>query len=322
VGQISPAFCRGTSAGGNDQGSIFVIMPDGLPKDTAQQRTYRAFEALVAGEDAAIDLAQAALLIASIEYPDLDMVASMAQLDALARRVRTVLALPSPDIQSQLPDDVDPLAVIEAMNEVLFAEEGFHGNQEDYANPNNSFLNKVLEDRTGIPITLSLVYIEVGKRVGIQIDGIGLPYHFVVGCRLPEGMIYIDSFARGLLLSERECRERIRQMTQNKIKVHPHWFVPVSHKQFLARMLSNLKRIYLDQEQYERTLVICDFLVMLMPRTAIERRDRGVVHLQLKHYVRALHDLMAYTELAPHASDRYEILHQIKAIRQIIAMMN
>ncbi|MBV9229504.1 MAG: transglutaminase family protein [Chloroflexi bacterium] len=297
-------------------------MADRFPKDTAQQRTYRAFEALVAGEDAAIDLAQAALLIASIAYPDLDMAHYVAQLDALARRARAILALPNPDTLPQLPAETDPLAVISALNRVLFDEEQFHGNKEDYYNPDNSFFNKVLEKRRGIPITLSLLYIEVGKRVGIQIDGIALPYHFMVRARLAEGLTYIDPYEGGLLLSEQQCKLRIRQMVRGKIKMHAHWFEPISHKLFLARMLNNLKRCYLDKEDYERTLVICDLIILLIPHFSGEWRDRGIIHLQLKHYARALHDLTTYLELAPQADDRSEILSHIKTIRQLMAMMN
>jgi regulator of sirC expression with transglutaminase-like and TPR domain len=297
-------------------------MTERYPQDTARQRVYRAFEALVSGEDTAIDLAQAALLIASIEYPDLDMAHYISQLDALARRVRGILALPPPDALPQIPEDLDPLTVIEAMNTVLFIEEEFHGNQTDYYHPNNSFLNKVLDDRTGIPITLSLLYIEVGRRVGIEIEGIGLPFHFMVRCRLTEGVIYIDPFSGGKLLTERNCRDLIRHMAKGKIKIYPQWFEPVSHRQFLARVLNNLKRISIDNEEYERALAICNLIVLLVPHAFAERRDRGIVHLQLKHYAHALHDLQAYVELVPHADDRHEILNHIKAIRQIIAMMN
>src|ERR1700682_5417260 len=174
-------------------------MTDRYSKDTAQQRAYRAFEALITGEDTAIDLAQASLLIASIAYPGLDSEHYMAQLDALARRVRAVLALPDHDTLPQLPDDTHTLSVIEAINQVLFAEEHFHGNEDDYHNPNNSFLNFVLEQHTGIPISLSIIYMEVGSRVGIQVDGIGLPMHFVIRCRLTEDYIYIDPFHNGRL---------------------------------------------------------------------------------------------------------------------------
>ena len=277
---------------------------------------------MVAGEDAAIDLAQAALLIACIEYPDLDMQPYLAQLDALARRVRDSLALAPPDIQPMLPPEIDPLTVLHAINQVLFSEEQFRGNQDDYENPDNSYLNKVLEKHTGLPITLALLYIEVGKRVGIPINGIGLPYHFMAGCPTPEGMIYIDAFHGGRLLTQQECKDHLRQMFKHRIKFYLHWFKPVSHKQFLVRLLNNLKRAYLEKEQYERTIAVCDLILALTPQAAIELRDRGIIHLQLKHYSRALHDLIAYVDLAPDAEDRYEMQGHIKSIRQMIAMMN
>ncbi len=299
-------------------------MAERFPKETAQQRTYRAFEVLAAGDDAAIDLAQGALLIASIAYPELDMAPYMAQLDLLASRVRSLLEIPPHEAET--PEKIDALAALHALNQVLFKEEQFHGNQEDYMSPENSFFNRVLEEHTGIPITLSLLYIEVARRVGIQIEGVGLPYHFMVRYRSAERSIYIDPFEGGLLFSEKECKERIRRMaeqiTGGRIKLHAHWFAPVTHRQFLFRMLNNLKHIYLRNEDYPNALPICDLMILLMPQIAHERRDRGIVHLQLKHYARALHDLMVYLQLAPMAKDRSEIQNQIKSIRQIIATLN
>ena len=290
---------------------------------TAQQRAYRELAEIVAKEDAEIDLTQAALLIATIAYPDLDSARYLTQLSELAQRVRSVLALPSPAEMPELPDDIDPLAVITAMNTVLFEQEDFHGNYSDYYNPNNSFLNQVLEQKTGIPITLSLLYIEVGKRVGIQLDGIGLPFHFVVGCRLSDGNTwYIDPFERGQLMSEQQCRIHIRRLAGGKIRFHAHWFHPVTHKQLLIRMLTNLKNSYMHHENFPLALAVCDRLVLLAPTVAQERRDRGIVHLQLKHYVRALYDLKAYTEMAPEAEDRKEMLEYIRTLRQTISMMN
>jgi regulator of sirC expression with transglutaminase-like and TPR domain len=297
-------------------------MTDQHAKDTAQQRIYRAFAALLAGDDEAIDLVQAALLIASTQYPDLDMAYYTAQLDNLARRVRTELALPAPDLQPTLPAETDVLHVIHAMNKILFEEEQFHGNRDDYHNPNNSFLNKVLEERAGIPVTLSLIYTEVGRRVGIQIDGIGMPYHFLVRCHSPQGFIYIDPYEGGLQMSERSCRERIRQMAQHRIKFHAQWLEPFTHRHWLTRILNNLKRTYINQDDYERVLPICDLLIMLNPRAAEEWRDRGLIHLQLKHYSHAIKNLKVYIEFAPEASDRYEILNYIKTARQMLAMLN
>jgi regulator of sirC expression with transglutaminase-like and TPR domain len=297
-------------------------MTDQHAKDTAQQRTYRAFAALLAGDDETIDLAQAALLIASTQYPDLDMAYYTAQLDSLAQRVRTALALPNPHLQPTLPAEIETPQVIEAMNKILFEEEQFHGNRDDYHNPNNSFLNKVLEEHTGIPVTLSLIYAEVGKRVGIQIDGIGMPYHFLVRCQSPQGFIYIDPYEGGLQMSERSYRERMRQIAQHRIKFHSQWLEPSTRRYWLMRILNNLKRIYINQDDYNRALTICDLLIMLYPQTVEERRDRGLIYLQLKRYSHAIKDLKAYTELMPEASDRYEILNYVKMARQMLAMLN
>jgi regulator of sirC expression with transglutaminase-like and TPR domain len=298
-------------------------MKNNFSKDTAQQRTYRAFETLVANQDAAIDLLQGALLIASTAYPDLDMSHSLAQLDALAGRVRALLTLPDPHTSPQFPPEVDIMAVLRAMNQILFEEEHFQGNRSDYFNPDNSFFNRVLEEHKGIPITLSLLYIEVGKRVGIQLAGVALPYQFMVSCQLSTGdVIYIDPFEQGLQLSMEECKQRIHRMSHGRLQINRHWFEAVSHKHFLLRMLNNLKHIYLEQDNYDCALFICDLILLLVPRYAHEWRDRGTLHLQLKHYARAKHDLMRYLELAPRAEDRDEILEHIQAIREMIAKMN
>ncbi|GAC1361056.1 MAG: SirB1 family protein [Ktedonobacteraceae bacterium] len=285
-------------------------------------RIIRAFEALAAREDEEIDLAQAALLIASIAYPDLDQAQYLTRLDELARRVRRLLALPDPELAPRLPEDIEPLTILEALNTVLFEDEKFRGNQDDYYNPNNSFLNKVLETHTGIPITLSLLYIEVGRRVGIQIDGIGFPYHFMVRHQWENSVVYIDPFSGGTLLNEQDCEARLHQIAQHRVKLHAQWFEPITHRHMLIRVLNNLKRIYIDKENYEYALAICDLIVLLLPQAAAERRDRGLMHLQLKHYGKALQDLNTYLEQAPQSEDRYEIRNHIKTIRQALALLN
>lgn len=156
----------------------------------------------------------------------------------------------------------------------------------------------------------------------MQIDGIGLPFHFVMRCRLPDGAIYIDSYENGRLLSEEDCRELVHRMLRGRATFNSLWLEPVSNKQFLVRMLSNLKHIYIHKRDYVRALSICDRILLLVPHAALERRDRGIIHVHLKHHARALRDLKAYVELAPEAEDVAEINRQIRSIRQIIAMMN
>ncbi len=295
-------------------------MSESFSEDTLQSRVLKAFAALVSGADASIDLARAALLIACTAYPELKPESYLEQLDALALRVRAYLDPPAP--ASGGPSCLPVLDIIAAMNEVLFQQERFHGNREDYYNPANSFLNDVLERRTGLPITLSLLYMEVGRRVGVQFDGIGLPFHFVVGRLLPRGRIYIDPYEAGRIYTARECRERVRHMLGGEVKLYTQWFEPISYRHLLARLLNNLKHIYLRAEDYACALAICDHLVLLLPHSPPERRERGAIHLQLKHYGRALRDLSTYAELAPHAQDVDEIRLQIKTLRQIIAKMN
>lgn len=293
-------------------------------EQNAQQRAYRAFKMLAEGEDEAIDLAQAALLIATIEYPDLDMSSYLEQLDALARRVRFLLALPSPDLLPVLPEGIAPLKVLEALNVILFEQERFRGNRQDYYNPANSFLNRVLESHVGIPITLSVLYMEVGRRVGLSLVGIGLPFHFMVGCSLPQGtMLYIDPFEQGHFMDEHACRLLVQRMAgRGRIRFQPEWFTPVSKKQLLKRMLTNLKHSYLRSDAYELALAACNRLLILEPVAPFEWRDRGLVHLQLKHYGKAFRDLKTYLEQAPQADDRDEIMRHLQHIRQLIAMLN
>lgn len=287
-----------------------------------QQRARTAFVALIAGNDADIDLARAALLIANEEYAELDLAHYVAQLDLLAERVREMLGLSPSENPFQGASKSELIDVLVAINSVLFDQEHFRGAEKDYYNPCNSFLNDVLERHRGIPITLSLIYMEIGKRLGVQIEGVGLPLHFVVRCRLPDGAIYIDPYDGGRLLSEQECRELVNRMLRGKATFNPRWLEPVSNKQFLMRMLTNLKYIYLSKKDFARALSICDRILLLVPQAPIERRDRGIIHLHLKHHARALLDLKAYVELAPEADDVVEVRRQISAIRQIIAMMN
>ena len=287
-----------------------------------QQRARTAFVALIAGDDADIDLARAALLIANEEYPELDIAHYIEQLDGLAERVRELLGLCPSEKLSQASSKPEMIDVLLAINSVLFDQEHFSGAEKNYYNHRNSFLNDVLERHTGIPITLSLIYIEVGKRLGVQMDGIGLPLHFVVRCRLTDEVIYIDPYDGGRLLSEQECRALVYRLLRGKAIFNPRWLEPVSKRQFLVRMLSNLKHIYVSKKDFVRALSICDRLLLLVPDAAVERRDRGIVHLQLKHHARALRDLKAYVELEPEADDAAEVRRQISAIRQIIAMMN
>lgn len=293
-------------------------MTEEFSGQTGQQALYRRFKTQVEGEDDAIDLARSALLIAMFVYPELDMDSYLVRLDALAQCVREVIAAQA-DSQDEEPS---PLRTLYALNQVLFNEEEFHGNADDYYNADNSFLNRVLDEHTGLPITLSLLYMEVARRVGLPMYGVGLPYHFVVCCPLPDKKIYIDPFERGLLMSEKICRERIRQLSNGRVRIPRQAFEPISNRHLLVRLLTNLKHIYLNAEDYSHMLIMCNLILFLLPDLAKEYRDRGIIHYQLQHYGRALRDLRRYVDLDPDAKDRYEILNHIKMIRETIARLN
>jgi regulator of sirC expression with transglutaminase-like and TPR domain len=227
-----------------------------------------AFAGAVAGPDSAIDLGRAALLIAHIEHPGLPVDRYLATLDRLARA-------------STADRAADPARRLDRLREFLFAEQGFRGNLEDYYDPRNSCLNDVLDRRLGIPITLALVVIEVGRRVGLEIDGIGLPGHFVVQARVGGDAILLDPFAEGGRLTPAACAGLVERALGRPVTLRPEHFEPVSRRQFLARVLMNLKAAYGRRRAWARALAATERLLILDPTSAAEMRDGRALRLQL-----------------------------------------
>lgn len=289
----------------------------------ARQRVRQAFMNSIAGDEASIDLARAALLIAAEEDPDLDIGRYLERLEGLAEQVRAHLVLTSDQADADPTTEHACLEILRAMNMVLFEQEHFRGSRVDYYNPQNSFLNRVLERRLGIPLSLSLLYMEVGKRLGLRLAGVGMPFHFIVHCALPEGAgLFIDPYEKGKFLSAPDCRRRLVQIFKDPANLDAHWLEPLPPKQILIRLLTNLKHIYLHKNDFQRALDVCDRILLLNPQLASDIRDRGVIAFHLKLYSRALRDLSTYLELTPQADDLSEVKQQIRVIRQIIAMMN
>ena len=194
-----------------------------------------------------------------------------------------------------------------ALNHYLFQELGFRGNTEQYYDARNSYLNEVLDRRTGIPITLSLVYIEVGRRAGLEVEGVGLPGHFVVRVQTPARGLLVDPFHGGTLLSEKDCQERLDRIFSGKVKLEPKMLRPCGHKDMVERVLRNLKAIHLRDEDKLRALRVVDLLVALQPTSAEDLRDRGVLYAALDCYGVAARDLESYLALAPRAKDAEEL---------------
>jgi regulator of sirC expression with transglutaminase-like and TPR domain len=282
----------------------------------------RRFTQVALGPDP--DLAVAALLIARVEYPQLDAGRYLAQLDFIGEEAgrRLAAAVPAPDT----PDDVDAerYARVLTLNAYLFDELGFAGNEADYGDPRNSFLNEVIDRRTGIPITLSLVYMEIARRAGLPIEGVNFPGHFLLRCParrdLPRAEdLIIDPFHGGALLS----RDRLAQESG-------HAMLPRATKpQILSRMLVNLKRVYVKMQSFPQARVVSDLLVAVDPSAIGELRDRGLLAYHLKDFSAALRDLQAYLRLIPSGEqdeeerqDRERIWEHVKTLRKRVASLN
>ena len=246
-------------------------------------------------DDASVDLACAALLFALVEYPDLDIDHELSLLDSLAAGAAL-----------RLGDNRETIFAINTLSEYLFDEVGLQGNTDEYYDPRNSYLNQVLKRQLGIPITLSLVYLEVGKRLGIPLVGIGMPGHFLLRHRDETGL-FVDPFNRGILLSEEECAQRLTEITQSHLDWDANYLVPISNREYIARMLRNLKGIYLQQRNFSQALSIMDHLVQVQPDASAELRDRGLVKHRLGMKPEAAEDFAKYLETAPLDHDSEEL---------------
>jgi regulator of sirC expression with transglutaminase-like and TPR domain len=270
-----------------------------------------AFAHLVRQPDASIDLAEGSLLIAKAEYPDLDIPSYLVRLDAMADDVRG-LAGASPD----------PHRLIAGLNEHLFRRLGFRGNAEDYYDPKNSFLNEVLDRRLGIPITLSALYLEVGRRLGLCVRGVGMPGHFLVKYQGRGEEIVVDPFAGGAIVSPGECQRILDRIYDGKMRFEPRMLSAVGTRQILTRMLANLKAIYFNNEDYGKALSVVEHLLILHPQEPTEIRDRGLLSCQLRRYAEAIADLERYLRLAPEADDSETIREHLCALRKRAAALN
>jgi regulator of sirC expression with transglutaminase-like and TPR domain len=268
------------------------------------------FTEMVSREDDQIDLAQAALLIAAEEYPRLKVALYLERLDYFADFAGKRAA-----------DSRNPIEVVTALNATLFEQLGFRGNRESYYDPRNSYLNAVIDRRTGIPITLTVVYIEVAKRIGFPVKGVGLPFHFIAKHEAEGGDLFIDPFNAGGLLGSAGCDALITQMSGGKVELRPEHLEAMTNRQILARMLSNLLGIYSASDR-PRALAAIDRILLIDPGSTPHIRDRGLLLAAVGHRTPAIEELERYLELDPDAGDADTIREQIKAIRQSQARLN
>jgi regulator of sirC expression with transglutaminase-like and TPR domain len=282
-----------------------------LEAQVTEPRARRRLSDVLSREDGSFDLAEAALLIAHEEYPDLDVSGYLSRLDLMGAELR-----------ERLLEEPRPERAVMALNRYLFHEQGFKGNTSEYYDPRNSYLNDVLDRRIGIPITLSTVYIEVASRAGLEVEGVGLPGHFIVRVHTPVRGLLIDPFHCGALLSEQECQDRLDRIFGGNVKMEARHLVRCERKAMLERMLQNLKSIYLKQGDLVRALRVVEQLLEVDPQNANEIRDRGTIYAALDCYALAARDLETYLERAPRNPRAEEFAAKVAALKNKAARVN
>lgn len=268
------------------------------------------FAALVA-DDATLSVLEAAVAVAQSEYPQLDALEVLAEVDALADKLRR-----------RIPADAAPLQRLRLVNRYFFQELAFSGNVNDYYDPRNSYLPDVLKTRRGIPITLALLYVELATQVGLSAAGVSFPGHFLVKLRMPRGEVVIDPFT-GHSLSREELDERLMPYKRQRGLIGDFeaplglFLQSATPRDIIARLLRNLKEIHRTSEDWQRLLATADRLVVLLPESWEERRDRGLVHAELGHVRAAVRDLETYLEHRPDADDAAALKQRLGELRRL-----
>ena len=269
---------------------------------------------IVAAPEEEIDLAEAALVVAALEYPGLDVPGYLARLDEIADTLKR-----------RLRRDIGPTETLIALNRYLFDEIGFRGNVDDFYDPRNSYLNDVLDRRLGIPITLSLVYVEVGRRVGLALHGVSFPGHFLVKCAMRNGAVVLDPYARGVSLSVEDLQERLKVLRGGATPAPDmvgQMIAAAGKKAILARMLRNLKGIYRERRDLQRALAAADGIISLEPAAAEEYRDRAGLYSDMECFRAALSDFRSYLMLRPGAEDAAVVQRRVVELQQIASRLN
>ena len=262
------------------------------------------FASLVA-DDASFALMEAAVAVAQDETPRLDTQAVLAEIDALTER-----------LQRRLPADASPIQRLRLLNRYFFQDLGFAGNVNDYYAADNSYIHRVLAQRSGIPITLALLYIELAGGIGLQARGISFPGHFLIKVKMPQGEVVIDPFS-GRSLSREDLDERLAPFKRRRGLVDDMdmplglFLQPATPREIVARLLRNLKEIHRSAEDWPRLVQVQDRLVCLLPDEPGERRDRGLARAEMGQDAAAAEDLRAYLAACPGADDAQAIRERL-----------
>ena len=271
---------------------------------------YEDFRRAAGCPDERVDVARAALAIASDDYHNLPASDYLSRIDALAV-----------EVAERVGADSSVYRCITGLNDVLFQRHGYCGNRAEYFDPKNSFLNEVMDRKKGIPITLSVLYMEVGQRIGLPLHGVGFPGHFLVKYLDDEQEIVIDPFNSGEIQSKAGLENLLRQLYGRAVPLHPDLLEPITKKQIIRRMLNNLKSIYLRANDFLKGLSMVERLVILDP-AAEDIRDRGVIYLKLECFRQALEDLETYLRLVPDAEDAMAVKEQVVKLAKQVSQIH
>ncbi len=261
-----------------------------------------------------LNLAEAALVIASDEYPQLAVAAYIERIDDLAATLR-----------KRLRPDIAPGDKLALLNHYLFEELGFTANSDDYYDPRNSYLNEVIDRRRGIPITLSILFIEMGRRIGLPLSGVSFPGHFLVKCALRDGAVMLDAYAKGAVLGIKDLQKRLRVLSGG-MDVAPEavmrLLTAAQPADILARMLRNLKAIHNESGDQIKALTAANRVLDLCPQAADDYRERARLHEELECFRAALTDFESYLRLAPEAGDARAVRGKIAVLRERASRLN
>ncbi len=287
-------------------------MPGPLTPLKFETPTPLEYFATLVADDASLSLVETAVAIAQDDFPQLDTLSVLAEIDALAARLK-----------QRLPADAVPVQRLRWLNRFFFQELGFAGNVNDYYDPHNSYLHKVLSTRRGIPITLAVLYIELAGQIGLTARGVSFPGHFLVKLRMHTGQqlgeVVIDPFT-GQSLSRDELEELLEPYKRSR-RLQGEFDVPLglflqaaTCREVVARMLRNLKEVHRGAQDWQRLLRVQERLVVLLPEAWEERRDRGLVYAELGIDDAAARDLTAYLDHAGDVPDRVGIADRLASL--------
>jgi regulator of sirC expression with transglutaminase-like and TPR domain len=265
----------------------------------------RQLAAELARPEAEMNLGRAALLVAKEEYPQLPVDLYLARMDQVAEEVKDRLA-----------DETAPLVRLQELAETLFVRRGLSGNRRAYYDPRNSFLNDVLDRGLGIPLSLGIVLLETGWRLGLPLEGVNFPGHFLVRYRGESISLLLDPFDSGKVRFEDQAQELLDSVYGGVVRLQSAFMRTASKREIILRMLTNLKGLYAKASDHARGLAAVERILMITPMAPAESRARGVLLARLGRHEEAAAQLEAYLRVAPTATDVPRVEAMVRELRE------